>query len=321
MLKSKIFMIIRLLLSAFLLLSVSCSQEKEKPGNNRLEQEAANSTLKAKNPFRGRILFQSDMDGDNEIYLLTARELKKLTDNSWDDEYPRWSPDGKRIAFTANPEGNYDLFIMKTDGSNIRQITTSPKDEIEHAWFPDGKKIAFTEQVKKGFRKRFTLMWVNLRTKKTDIIIPEFRKSNSLPNFSPAAPLMAFTGKRTIGWDVFIYDLEKKEYRGLTEGGKACRANFSRDGQIAYVSSTADGKGDIWLMEPDGSEKTRITERDDTYDYFPSWSPDGKNVVFSSSPQNHRLRGNWALYLVRVKTKSIVSLFDSPGKDLHPDWY
>lgn len=312
--KMKKFTLIFLLTTLFF---YSCSKEEEMPNMNKATE---NPRLNVKFPFKGRIVFQSSMDGDNEIYLLTSKGLKKLTDNSWDDEYPKWSPDGKRIAFTANPKGNYDLFIMQADGSNIAQVTTSPKDEFEHAWFPDGKKIAFTEQVKRGFRKRFTLLMIDLRSKRTSKVIPEFRKSNSLPNFSPAAPLMAFTGKRTIGWDVFIYDLEKKEFHGLTEGGKGCRANFSREGKIAYVSSTADGKADIWLMEPDGSEKMRLTERDETYDYYPCWSPDGKYIVFSSSSQGHPRKGNWSLYMVKVNSKRIFPLFDSPGRDQFPDW-
>jgi len=312
--KTKKFILIFLLTTLFF---HSCSKENEMPNTNKATEIPR---LKAKFPFKGRIVFQSSMDGDNDIYLLTSKGLKKLTDNSWDDEYPKWSPDGKRIAFTANPKGNYDLFIMQADGSNIVQVTTSPKDDIEHAWFPDGKKIAFTEQVKRGFRKRFTLLMIDLRSKRTNKVIPEFRKSNSLPNFSPAAPLMAFTGKRTIGWDVFIYDLEKKEFQGLTEGGKGCRANFSREGKIAYVSSTADGKADIWLMEPDGSEKMRLTERDETYDYYPCWSPDGKYIVFSSSSQGHPRKGNWSLYMVKVNSKRIFPLFDSPGRDQFPDW-
>ena len=133
---------------------------------------------------------------------------------------------------------------------------------------------------------------------------------------------MAFTGKRMVGWDVFMFDLEKKKFWSLTEGGKACRPHFSRDGQkIAYVSTEADGKGDIWLMNPDGSEKLRITERNETYDYFPSWSADGKYIVFCSDTQHSLDKGHWALNLVRVSTKTIIPLLKSPGKDLFPDWY
>jgi len=299
-----------------------CSRGDERPEAKIGGKEIDLSALKANFPFRGRILFQSDMDGDNEIYLLTSRQLKKLTDNSWEDEYPLWSLDRKKIAFTANPRGNYDIFVMNEDGSGITQITTSQKDEIEHAWFPDGTKIAYTEQVKRGFGRHFTLWMIDLKSRKTEKIIPEFQGSSALPNFSPITPLMGFTGKKMIGWDVFVYDLGKKEYRSLTEGGKSCRPHFSKDGEkIAYVSSVADGKGDIWVMNPDGSDKTRITERDETYDYFPSWSPDGKYIVFCSDFQHSLQKGHWALYLVKVNTKRVIPLFKSPGRDLFPDWY
>ncbi|MCK4932968.1 MAG: PD40 domain-containing protein, partial [Candidatus Aminicenantes bacterium] len=49
------------------------------------------------------------MDGDREIYLLTKDGVTQLTDNGWDDEFPKWSPDGKKIAYSANPKGNYDI--------------------------------------------------------------------------------------------------------------------------------------------------------------------------------------------------------------------
>jgi Tol biopolymer transport system component len=134
--------------------------------------------------------------------------------------------------------------------------------------------------------------------------------------------LIAFTGKKTMGWDVFMFERRTKMLTQLTEGGKACRPHFSRDGRkIAYVSAKADGNGDIWLMNPDGTGKTRLTERDETADYFPSWSPDEEYIVFSSSLEHRIDRGNWSLFLVRVKTKEIFPLLDSPGRDVFPDWY
>ncbi|MFQ6082898.1 MAG: TolB family protein [Candidatus Aminicenantia bacterium] len=280
------------------------------------------SHLKPAVPFDGKIVFQSDLDGDNEIYLLTKNGLRKLTNNSWNDEYPKWSPDGKKIAFTANPKGSYDIFVMNEDGSKITQITSTKENAIEHAWFPDSKRLAYTIERRKRIFRSYTLWMIDLKSGKKERLIPQYKGSNALPNFSPTEPLMGFTGKRTRGWDVAMYHLQKKEFKFLTEGGKACRPHFSKDGKkIAYVSSKADGKGDIWLMNPDGSGKIRLTRRDETYDYFPSWSPDNKFIVFSSSPKNHKLRGNWALYLVKVKTKRIIPLLDTLGRDLFPDWY
>jgi Tol biopolymer transport system component len=300
-----------------LFLLVFCSGKQDNPGHQAVDL----STLRPTHPFKGEIIFQSDMDGDREIYLLTSTGIKQLTNNDWDDEYPKWSPDRKKIAYSANPRGNYDIFVMDADGSNSRPITTSDKDEVEHAWFPDGKKIAFTIAERSGIRKKFSLWMIDLKSKRISRILSEFKGSSALPDFSPASSLVGFTGKRTIGWDVFAYDRKTKKLTALTEGGKACRPHFSRDGRkIAYVSGEADGNGDIWLMNPDGSDKVKLTERNGTADYFPSWSEDQEYIVFSSSLEHRIDRGNWSLFLVDVKTKKVVPLFDSPGRDVFPDW-
>lgn len=310
------------ILLLIILLSFCFSNDKGRTRNEQTSQPIDWNAIKPKFPFKGKIALQSDLDGDHEIYLLTESGLQKLTDNSWDDEFPRWSPDGTKIAFTANRHGNYDIFVMDIDGANCVQITDSPRDEVELAWFPEETKIAYTEEVKRRFGKSFTLWEIDLKTKEKRKIIPEFDGSNALPNFSPTSPLMVFTGKRMMGWDVFLFDWERGEIHDLVKGGKSCRGSFSKDGQkIAYVSSEADGKGDIWMMNPDGSGKERLTHRDETFDYYPSWSPDGKYVVFASSLKHYPHEGNWALYLVRVSTKTVIPLLDYPGKFLFPDWY
>ena len=268
----------------------------------------------------GAVLFHSNMDGDNEIYLMTQNSIIQLTDNTWNDEYPVWSPDGTQIAFTADREGHYDIFVMEADGSDLTRLTTTKAHEKEPSWFPDGKSIAYSSEIKKFIRKQLTLWRVDVQTKNIERIIPGYNKGHAIPNVSPRGDLLTFTGKRTMGWDAAMYDRRQNKVQFLDEGGKSCRARFSKDGtKLAYVSSKADGKGDIWMMNPDGTGKTRLTERDDTYDYFPSWSPDGKFVVFNSSEQ-HDHNGDWALYVIDMETREVRLLFDSPGNDVFPDW-
>ncbi len=276
--------------------------------------------------FEGNIVFQSDIDGDYEIYLLTMKGVKKLTDNNWNDENPKWSPDGTKIGFTANPDGKYEIFVMDADGRNLVQLTTNLQNPIGHAghnWHPDGKRIAYTIERRKGFRKSHDMKMVNILTKKIEPLAPSLKGKAAIPDFSPIEPLLGITVKRTIGWDVAVFDLRTKELSILTEGGDTCRPHFSWDGtKIAYVSSETDGKGDIWLMNPDGSHQTRLTERNEHHDYFPAWSPDDRFVVFSSTlSYNKKLKGDWGLFLVRVDNKEVTLLLDSPGGDLFPDWH
>jgi Tol biopolymer transport system component len=277
--------------------------------------------LKTDYPIEGKIAFHSNSDGDNEIYLITKTDIKKLTDNSWDDEYPVWSPDGNKIAFTSNREGNYNIFLMKADGSGITRLTSSSDDETYPAWFPDGKSIAYLRETKKFLRKQSIIYHLDLETKESKRLIPRYNKNHGIPDVSPAGHLLTFTGKRMIGWDVAVYDIKKKTTKWLIEGGKSCRARFSKDGKkLAYVSTKEDGKGEIWLMNPDGTEKLRLTEQDETYDYFPSWSPDNKFIVFNSSHQ-HDINGDWKLCIIEVQTRKVMILYDSPGSDVFPDWH
>ncbi|OQX51756.1 MAG: hypothetical protein B5M54_10545 [Candidatus Aminicenantes bacterium 4484_214] len=295
------------------------------PSNTNSLKPANLSSLKPEVSFQGQIVFHSNLDGDHELYLLTKDGLKKLTDNSWDDVCGKWSPDGQKIAFAANPEGKYEIFTIQADGTHLSQVTTNLQNPIGHAghaWNPDGRSIVYTVQRSRGIFRRHWMETINLETKKTKRFMPEFKQHAGIPDFSPTSPLVAFTGKRARGWDAAVFNLETRESKFLTEGGKSCRPHFSHDGQkLAYVSAEADGKADIWLMNPDGTGKKRLTNRDETYDYFPAWSPDDRYIVFSSVDHyGDNLKGNWALYLVEVATGKTTLLFDSPGGDLFPHW-
>jgi Tol biopolymer transport system component len=279
------------------------------------------SSLKPESDFRGRILFQSDLNGNNEIYLMTRDGLRNLTNAPASDEFPKWSPDGRRIAFSSNRSGRYQIYVMNGDGTNLVQVTHSENDAIEQAWFPDGTKIAFTESWRRTFGRSFVLYSLDLASGLTEKLLPGFAESNALPEFSPDARRLGFTGKRLAGWDVFVADLTTGDARPLTEGGRACRPHFSPDGgKIAYVSSSDDGKGDIWLMNPDGSGKERLAGRPETWDYFPGWSPDGRFVVFSSGDKHYPYQGQWSLSIVEAATKKVSALFSSGARDVFPDW-
>lgn len=76
-------------------------------------------------------IYVIDADGTNET---------KLTDFG---DYPVWSPDGTRIAFTGSQNGNTDIYVMNADGSGQMRLTTHPAIDYGIAWSPDSTKIAF----------------------------------------------------------------------------------------------------------------------------------------------------------------------------------
>jgi tol-pal system beta propeller repeat protein TolB len=102
------------------------------------------SFASAWSPDGTRLAFDSNRDGDQEIYTMNSLDgsgLEKLTDNQNHDVEPTWSPDGTKIAFSRD----YDIWVMNADGTKQKNLTDSPElDEYEPDWSPDGAKIAFT---------------------------------------------------------------------------------------------------------------------------------------------------------------------------------
>ena len=79
-----------------------------------------------------------------EIYVMNAdgSGLTRLTNNSAHDYEPAWSPDGAKITFYSDRDGNYDIYVI--DGSGLANLTNNSSKDRYPAWSPDGAKIAFT---------------------------------------------------------------------------------------------------------------------------------------------------------------------------------
>ena len=86
---------------------------------------------------QAQILFISDRDGNNEIYVIDAdgKNLLRLTNNPAMDMYPVWSPDSQRIAFVSSRDGNWEIYAMDIDGRNLRNLTNNPAMDGDPYWF------------------------------------------------------------------------------------------------------------------------------------------------------------------------------------------
>jgi len=263
--------------------------------------------------FQGKIVFQSDQDGDNEIYLLDKNGVKKLTDNNYQDEYPVLSEDGEKIIFQANPKEaeDYDIFIMNKDGKFVMPILNSKEWEGEGSFCNKGNsEIAYTKNQRE-------IYLYNIKEKKNKVLLEGSRWRSIVPMCSPNYDNVIITRKRLIGWDIALIKKNEKGIKFITEGGKNCRGRWSHKGdKIAFVSTRYDSKGDIWIMNADGSNQERMTY-EDTGDYYPAWSPDDKYIVYSSSTSG---KNNHALWIIEVISKRKWLLYDSAGDERFPSW-
>lgn len=200
--------------------------------------------------------------GRRNSEILVSREdgsdLINLSRNSAADTDPSWSPDGKYIAFASNRNGvadpgyapTYDIFIMRDDGTDVRQITSDTMNERYPTWSPDGKKILYQSQ-----------------------------RDGALPG--PA--FFRYT-------DLFVLHLDGSRVYNLTATPtKHERAGtWSPDGKtIAYTRSDSTGT-QIFLVNADGTNPRPLRSRDPNFvDEAPAWSPDGTRIAFSAANVNH----------------------------------
>jgi Tol biopolymer transport system component len=95
----------------------------------------------------GKIVMMSGLGARKgaQIYIINAdgMNLIRLTDNMAGDWFPELSPDGSKIVFYSDRDGNNEIYIMNADGSNQNRLTNNPAMDTYPKWLPDGKRISF----------------------------------------------------------------------------------------------------------------------------------------------------------------------------------
>jgi len=77
------------------------------------------------------------------MYYPASKELRQFTNTDKVERHPRWSPDGKKLAFLAEKDDFQQIFVMPTDGGEALPFTEGKRSIEQFEWSPDGKRIAF----------------------------------------------------------------------------------------------------------------------------------------------------------------------------------
>jgi hypothetical protein len=173
-----------------------------------------------------------------------------------EDRAPSWSPDGSRIAFTSERDGNDEIYVMDADGSNQQRLTNDPAEDWWSSWSPDGSRIAF----------------VSNRDGNDEIYVIDANGSNQQrltdnpaedrsPSWSPDGSRITFTSDRDENYEIYVMDADGSNQQRLTDNpAQDWWSSWSPDGsRIAFVSKR-DGNDEIYVMDVDGSNQQRLTD-------------------------------------------------------------
>ncbi len=167
----------------------------------------------------------ASIDGTTDVKIISNKE----------DAMPVWSPDGKKIAFSSHRTGDWNIFIMDSDGSNQRQLTYG--GGVDPAWSPDGTKIAFVTNNSEGGASVFTI-----KTDGTGLFqITAGKISVSSPCWSPDGTKIAFVSNINGEFNIWVINSDGSGLRQITNypNGAGCPC-WTPDGNWIIFNTTVD---------------------------------------------------------------------------------
>jgi tricorn protease len=223
--------------------------------------------------------------------IWTAKEdgsgIVRLTANKARDLNPRFSPDGKTIAFSSDREGGLDVYLIPSTGGDLKRLTLHSADDTVLGWSPDGKSVLFASQRGEDFMGKLYTVAVDGGASKN--AGPDMGVAGA---FSPDGTKLAINRKAQSYWrkyyrgayqsDVTVMDLASKTFKDLTDfDGMDSWPMWSSDGRVYFVSDRdPNSQANIWYVPESGGDAVKVTDFKDGDVRFPSISADGKTVVF-----------------------------------------
>jgi Tol biopolymer transport system component len=206
--------------------------------------------------FRGGAAWVMNPDGSDQ-HSLGTRILW------WDAGGPAWSPDGTKIAFVdLDRNDDHRVLVMNADGTGRRDVGYG----MHPAWSPDGQKLVVS--------------WSGIEIISVDgTTRQQVAGWGNYPSWSPDGRTIAYDCGLGPS-DLCLVDADGSNDRLLATG--ATEADWSPDGsRIVHMrwSSTTENY-EIWVMNRDGTNATRLTTSEDVFHSSPAWSPDGRKIVF-----------------------------------------
>lgn len=214
------------------------------------------------------LMYSSERNRNWKIYILDLRDFtERVLFSSKGLNLVGNASAGGEITFSSSRDGNSEIFVMNTSGSNLRKLTTSFGIDVSPVFSPDGANIAFVSD--RGGSPQVYIMDASGGGSRRLTFEGSY---NTSPSWSPDGKWLAYVGRKDGKNQIFVIKSDSTELRQLTFSGNNESPSFSPDGMFLAFDSDRDGRRGIYIMRVSGEEQKRITPKE-IRAMSPKWSP------------------------------------------------
>jgi len=230
----------------------------------------------------------------------------QLTDNEARDDYHSISADGSIIAFRSNVDGDNEIFVVNSDGSELRQLTNNKRAGGAPSISADGSRIAFHSNVDSDHE----IFVINSDgTGLKQLTHNEVHDNN--PSISADGSIIAFRSNVDGDNEIFVVNSDGSGLTQLTHND--AREGFpyiSADGSKIAFKSKVDGDYEIFVINSDGTGLTQLTDNE-AHDSSPAISADGSRIAFHSN-----VDGDFEIFMINSDGTGLNQLTDNVVTDV-----
>src|SRR2546426_199311 len=251
--------------------------------------------------------------GKFQLYAVERSNLAQLTKltpatDTASASDPAFSPDGSRIAFVSQRDGNAEIYVMNADGTGTTRVTNDPQADGRPSFLPDGQSLAFHSSRTAG---KLQIWAVNVDG--TGLTQLTRDSVNSSPAVSPDGQTIAYVSTRNKDGDIWLMNRDGTNQRQFTRSPqqRESEPRFLRDGSLAYLVERREGNRTVQqVIRADlaTGATTAITGTDLAIASF-AVSPSGDllALVVNAEPQNRR-NPTYRVYVQPVSSATPVPL-------------